>query len=187
MCKGASTTVASLIDASIKGSYEIDVAHSFVDFKLRHLLTDAKGTVAIDSGLIDLTGDFATSSIYARGDVRTIDTKSEQRDEHLKEPDYFDAGAHPYFTFRSNGIRQSEEKGYAYVSTGDLTIKEITRKVDLYFNYAGAMQNSYDSSWAHTFNGTTTIKRTDFSIGKESTMVGNDVTIEFSIETYKKK
>ncbi|MBK8847037.1 MAG: sodium-translocating pyrophosphatase [Bacteroidetes bacterium] len=186
ICKGISAATASLSDATLKGTYEFDVTHSFVDFKLRHLLTDAKGTIAIDSGWIDLTGDLSTSAIYARGDIRTIDTKSEKRDEHLKEADFFNAGAFPYLTFKANGIRNSERQGYTYVANGDLTIKDVTRKVDLFFNYAGAMQNSYDSSWAHTFNGTTAIKRTDFKVGEEGTMVGNDVSIEFSVETYKK-
>ncbi len=191
MCKGnasmPATAMPSLDVATMKGMYIIDQSHSFVDFKLRHLLTDAKGSLAIDTAYFDLTDDLTTSKVFIQLDVKSIDTKNKERNEHLLKDDFFDVAKYPKITFNGNSIRKSEKANYAYVITGDLKMKDVTKPVDLYFNYIGNIENEYAKELAHSFAGMMEIKRTDFKVGTPSTMVGDKVAIDFSVETYMKK
>lgn len=76
MCKGnasmPATAMPSLDVATMKGMYIINQSHSFVDFKLRHLLTDAKGSLAIDTAYFNLTDDLTTSKVFIQLDAQNL-------------------------------------------------------------------------------------------------------------------
>ncbi|MDQ3108658.1 MAG: YceI family protein [Bacteroidota bacterium] len=147
------------------------------------MLTTAHGTLLIDTGSINLTGDLATSTIDVTLNVASINTKIEKRDEDLRSANFFDAAKYPTMTFKSTSIKESTNPKFKYMAAGDLTIKDVTKPVDLYFNYLGSLENPYSKTQVHSFDGEITIpKREDFKIGKSGPMVGDEVKIVINAE-----
>jgi polyisoprenoid-binding protein YceI len=168
---------------AVKGVLAIDKNHTFVDFGVSHMLTTAHGTLLIDTGVVNLTGDLATSSIEVTINVPSINTKIDKRDEHLRSADFFDAAKYPAITFKSTSIKESTNPKFKYVATGNLTVKDVTKPVDLYFNYLGSLENPYSKTAVHSFAGEITItKREDFHIGESNAMVGDEVKIAIDAE-----
>ena len=118
------------------GTYAIDAAHSRAEFKVRHLgistvtgtFSDLGGTVTVGDGL----GSLQTT---ARIDASTVSTENDDRDDHLRSPDFFDVAEHPEITFTSTGVRAGE--GGSFTLLGDLTMRGVTRPVELDAEYVG--------------------------------------------------
>jgi len=108
------------------GTWEIDPAHSSVEFEIRHLgLATVRGRAPVVSGTI--TGG-ETPSIRGTVDVTSITTFDETRDGHLQSPDFFDTARYPELNFESSSV---DVAGDTLVVEGDLTIKDVTRSVTL--------------------------------------------------------
>jgi polyisoprenoid-binding protein YceI len=125
--------VAGLVPA---GQWQVDGAHSGVEFGIKHLLiTTVKGTFDKFEGTIEIAQD---GTAHAKGVIRadSIDTNEPQRDEHLRSPDFFDAAGFPEITFESTEI--GEVEGSAFRVVGDLTIRGTTRPIDLEATFEGA-------------------------------------------------
>lgn len=126
-----------------KESFELDPAHTVVGFSAKHLgVTAVRGRFWRFSGWFtadreDLVG--ATGEVTV--EVSSISTGEEQRDAHLRSPDFFDAETHPMMTFRLTSIRQQSDTGY--VVDGDLTIKQMTKPVQLMATYGGEEQDPF--------------------------------------------
>lgn len=109
--------------------WQIDTAHSAVQFAVRHLMVSTvrgqfgrlTGTVRWDPA------NPATASVQAEVDVATIDTREPKRDAHLKSPDFFDAEKFPKMTFRSTGLSSAGPGRWKLA--GELTIRGVTRPV----------------------------------------------------------
>jgi polyisoprenoid-binding protein YceI len=128
-------TSATLIPA---GSWSIDPSHSSVEFEVRHLgLATVKGRAPVVSGTIE-GGD--QPSIVGTVDVASLTTFDDTRDEHLRSPDFFDAARHPTLSFESNDVRQEDGD---LVTTGDLTIKGVSKPVTLRGNLAGTQTDPW--------------------------------------------
>jgi polyisoprenoid-binding protein YceI len=169
--------------AGVTGQLIIDKNHAFVDFAIGHMLTTAHGTLSIDTGSINLTGDLATSTMDVVVNVASVNTKIDKRDEHLRSADFFDAAKYPAMTFKSTSIKTSTNPKYKYMATGNLTIKDVTKPVDLYFNYIGSLENPYSKTPVHSFTGEIVLpKREDFHLGEANSMVGDEVTIKIDVE-----
>jgi polyisoprenoid-binding protein YceI len=180
---GGGTSATGKDLAGVTGVLAIDKNHAFVDFGIGHMLTTAHGTLSIDTGWINLTGDLATSTMDVTVNVASINTKNEKRDEHLRSADFFDAAKYPAITFKSTSIKASTNPKFKYVASGNLTIKDVTKPADLYFNYIGALENPYSKSPVHSFDGQITIpKREDFHVGESGPMIGDEVTISIAVE-----
>ena len=205
------SSVAPMTYADIKalsGTYIMDTEHGFVEFSVSHFMTTAKGSIALDTAYeskLVMTGDPATSSVDLALNVNTISTLNTDRDEHLKAEDYFDVVKYPVMKFHSTSIKENttanadDKNGfYHYTAVGDLTIKGITKQVEVPFNYLGEyivkdkegkprMNKEGKPLPPHyTFDGEFKITRTDYNIGMESMALGKEVTISFSIDTQKK-
>ena len=111
------------------GTWKIDPSHSRVEFSIRHLgIASIHGSFADFDGVID-GGEEQHISGAIR--VASVDTRDEARDGHLQSPDFFDAERHPEITFTSTRF----EPGRV---VGDLTIRGITREVELAAQVTGA-------------------------------------------------
>lgn len=118
-------------------------------------------------------------------DVASIDTANDKRDEHLRSADFFDAQKHPQITFNSSSVRDVPG---GFVATGDLTIKDITRRIDLPF----AVNGPITDPWGNTRIGVEiepiTIDRREFGLTWSQTLetggllVGNEVDVEIEVE-----
>lgn len=169
------------------GDYKIDPAHSVIGFAVRHLeinwvegrFKDFEGTVHYDDK------DVTKSSVEFTAKVESIDTGVAPRDKHLRTADFFEVEKYPTLTFKSTRV---ERKGKdAYVLHGDLTIKGVTKPVQLSFHLAGAVKDP----WGNTRFGVeaeTKINRRDFGINYGNAFagggldVGNEVRITLQLE-----
>ena len=111
-------------------TWNIDAAHSHVEFAIRHLMiSTVKGRFADVQGAVVLDeSDLTRSTVDVKIGVASIDTRVGQRDDHLRSADFFDAERFPAITFKS---RRVERDGDDLKVTGDLTIRDVTRGVTL--------------------------------------------------------
>lgn len=119
--------------------WQIDPAHSEVKFKVKHLVVSTvtghfrNFTATIESE----KDDFSDAKIWFEADVNSLSTNNDQRDAHLKSPDFFDAANHRKITFQSNDVTRVSEDEYEV--TGDLTIRGRTRPITLDVTYNGTV------------------------------------------------
>ncbi|GAA3733774.1 polyisoprenoid-binding protein YceI [Spinactinospora alkalitolerans] len=169
----------------LPGTWQIDAAHSEVGFSVRHMMVSrVRGRFEKFDATLTVPEDPAQSSVRATIDASSINTNQEQRDEHVRSADFFDAADHPEFTFVSTGIRQDGED---LVVTGDLTIKGNTRPVELAMEFNGATVDPYGMQRAG-FHAETEISRKAFGVDIETPMesggvvVGDKIKIEIDAE-----
>jgi polyisoprenoid-binding protein YceI len=111
------------------GKWTIDPSHSRVEFSIRHMgIASIRGSFADFAGVVD-GGDPPRISGAIR--VASVDTRDEARDGHLQSPDFFDAERHPEITFASTRFEPGKV-------VGDLTIRGVTREVELDAHVTGA-------------------------------------------------
>jgi polyisoprenoid-binding protein YceI len=124
-------------------TYKIDVDHSDVMFKVKHLMiSTATGIFKKFDATVETEGDeFANAKVYFEADVNSIDTKNEQRDAHLKSDDFFNAEQFPKLIFKSTSIEKNGEGEYSL--KGDLTIRDITKPITLEVDYNGSTKDPW--------------------------------------------
>jgi polyisoprenoid-binding protein YceI len=123
------STIETLNTAIPAGTWKIDPIHSRVEFSIRHMgIATIRGSFADFDGVID-GGDEPQISGAIR--VASVDTRDEARDGHLQSPDFFDAERHPEITFASTRFEPGK-------LVGDLTIRGVTREVELVAQVTGA-------------------------------------------------
>lgn len=169
----------------------LDPNHSEVSFKVKHLMvTNVSGSFNTFSVTAETTGDdFSNATVDFSADATSISTNSEQRDEHLKSADFFDAINFPQITFKATGF---EKKGSneEFELTGDLTIKGIIKSVKLNVEYGGVVKDPWGNTKAG-FNVTGKINRKDFGLNWNTmletggVMVSEDVRINSEIQLIK--
>jgi len=187
------TTVLSVLLAASSvlaaDIYVFDKAHSTLGFQVRHLFSEVPGKFTDFSGQIQFDEtDPEQSSVEVTINAASINTSNDQRDEHLKSPDFFDVKKFPEITFKSKSVKKTSANTADV--TGDFTMHGVTKEVLLDVKLLGkgpGMQGTIVSGW----KGTTTLKRSDFGLiwnkvieGTE--VVGNDVQIDLHIEADKK-
>ena len=137
-----------------------------------------------------MTGDLKTSSIEIVLDAKSINTGNKKRDGHLMDSDYLASDSIPTMTFKSTSIDTSSHPTFKYIAKGNLTIKGITKQVEMPFNYLGEAKRKDKEGnpkpSIFTFEGETVVSREDFGIATGSMSLGQEVTVRFSIEAGKK-
>ena len=179
----ASTTVQ--IPGYVAGTWDIDAAHSTVGFSVRHMMVSkVRGYFRTFSGVLVTAEDPTASTVEATIDMDSIDTRQEQRDAHIRSADFFDVGNHTVMTFRSTSVRTD---GADWTVVGDLTIKGITKPVELELELNGFGPDAYGGFRAG-FSAKTEISRKEFGVDIDMPMdgggvvVGDKVTVELEIE-----
>jgi polyisoprenoid-binding protein YceI len=121
----------------------IDPMHSEVQFKVKHLvISTVTGSFKNFSGEASSTGeDFDGADISFAMDVNSIDTNQAQRDAHLRSADFFDAEAYPEIRFKSVSFKKIKDEQYRVL--GELTMKGVTKPVELEAEYGGTAKDSY--------------------------------------------
>lgn len=144
------------------GTYAIDPSHTEVSFVARHaMVTKVRGYFRDVEGQVVVADDFAASTASATMKVASVDTGNEDRDAHLKSADFFDADTTPEITFVSTGIK--DVQGDDFVLVGDLTIKGITKPVELKAEYEGTAQDPFGNTRIG-FSATTEVEREDWGL-----------------------
>ena len=174
--------------SELSGLYNVDGAHSSLGFSIEHLIADTKGSITIDSGYVNL--DAATGpKIFMQLDMTTINTQNSMRDSHLRDKEeFFNVNKFKTATFEATEISKNAELGeFAYVAKGKLTIKGISKEIDMLFNYVGSKPTSwFDAAGKEIalsvagFEGKLNVPCKDFAIG-----MGGTAKVEFTIEAAK--
>lgn len=123
--------------ASATSVWKLDPSHSNIEFSARHLMfTTVKGRLVDVDGTVTVNGTTPdTAEVDVTIKAASIDTHTEQRDQHLRSADFLDVENHPELTFRSTNISGAKEH---FALTGDLTIRGTTKPVTLDVTYEGA-------------------------------------------------
>src|SRR5690348_16534554 len=105
------TIIAALLitsAATFAQTWTVDKAHSRLGFSITHLsVAELGGTFnSIDAKLTSAKPDFTDATVELTADVNSINTDNEQRDGHLKTPDFFDAAKFPTLTFKSTSFQK---------------------------------------------------------------------------------
>lgn len=145
----------------VAGSWEIDPAHSVVSFAVRHLMSRVRGRFSEVSGQIVTSPDPSGSTVAAVIAVSSVSTGHQMRDDHLRSADFFDAGRHPSMTFASRALRPGAA---SWVLSGELTIRDVTRPVDLEVEFLGADPTGLQGEPRIGFSARGEISRSDFGI-----------------------
>jgi polyisoprenoid-binding protein YceI len=152
------------------------------------MVSNVKGRFAGLTGtIIEDNEDFSRSSVQAEIDVDTVDTRNEQRDGHLKSPDFLHLEQHPKIAFKSTGIQGSGEQ---FKVAGDLTISGTTRPVTLNVTRNGTSTNPWGQVVVG-YSAETTISRKDWGLTYNQAletggfMVGDNLKIQLEIEAAK--
>jgi polyisoprenoid-binding protein YceI len=181
------TTPTSTIPGLVAGTYAIDTAHSEIGFTVRHLMTKVRGTFQEYAGEIVVKDSLEESTAAVTVELGSVHTRSEQRDGHLRSGDFFDAENSPKMTFVSTGLKP---EGDDYVLAGELTIKDVTKPIELAVEFLGVDQNAYGQTIIG-FEASAQISRKewgiDFNVPLEGgkLLIGDKVDITLAIEAVK--
>jgi len=141
-----------------------DPAHSQVMFSVSHLvIAEVTGKFKeFDVTLLQTSPtDFTGSTLSATIKTASVDTENEQRDNHLRSDDFFNAEKFPVITFKSRSVDKAGSDTYKI--SGDLTIRDITRPVVLEAKYAGQVKDPW-GNLKLGFKATTSVNRFDFGL-----------------------
>jgi polyisoprenoid-binding protein YceI len=175
------------------GTYNFDKNHSVIAFKVKH-----NGLIEIPGFFRDFTGtvtydakDPSKSSVNFTAKVASIDTGVANRDNHLRNADFFEVEKYPELTFKSTKV---EKQGNGWAVTGDLTMKGVTKSVTIPFNLTGFLPGGQRSGPRMGITGSTTVNRRDFGInwgnnipGTQIPVVADNVDIILQIEAVQPK
>jgi polyisoprenoid-binding protein YceI len=165
-------------------TYTIDGAHTSTNFTVKHMgisvvhgrFTDVSGTILFDAATPE------KSSVTAVIKSATVSTDNPTRDKHLNSPDFLDTAQFPEIRFQSTSIRNA---GGKYIATGNLTIRDVTKVVEIPFTLAQGKGPKGEARVG--VEGTLTINRYDYHVNYDPTglAVAKDVNIELSAEAVK--
>jgi len=167
--------------------WQVDAAHSHITFTVKHMMISkvrgsfSKFDAEIDADPENLTG----ASISFNIEVPSIDTDNEDRDNHLRSADFFDAEQYPEIRFKSTEIRQTADGEYDV--KGDLTIKGTTKQVVFEAEYGGRATNPWGQEVV-AFEAEGKINRKDFgltwnqALETGGVLVGEDVKLKIELE-----
>jgi polyisoprenoid-binding protein YceI len=181
----SATTIAP--DRIPAGIYNVDPAHSNVSFEVRHMgIATVRGSFRGFEGRIDASDD--TVVLQGTVAVDSIDTGDENRDGHLKAPDFFDVAQHPQITFRSTGGEAAD--GGRVVLGGEISIKGISKPIEL----TGTIAENGQDPWGNERIGLElegNIDRREFDLKWNQTLpngnllVANEVKLLVSVSAVK--
>jgi len=168
------------------GRYTFDPAHTYVGFSVRHLMmAHIKGRFTSLSGAVVIADDPLESSVNVSMDTASVDTRDEQRDGHLRSPDFFHVEAYPVMTFTSTNLRASGTDFFEI--DGVLTIKDVSLPVTLFAKLEGIGLDPWGNERVG-FSAHTEIRRDDWGLTWNQPLetggvfVGKTVQIEIEAE-----
>lgn len=171
-------------------TWKLDPSHSLVEFSTKHMMiTRVKGRFGALDGVIHFDEkNPAQSGVEVTIDAASIDTRTEQRDEHLRSGDFLDVETFPTITFKSTALEGGKmEPGADFKLVGDLTIKDETRKVTLDATFEGEGQDPWGGQRV-SFSATGKLDRRDFGLTWNETLetggllVGHEIKLSLEVQ-----
>ena len=182
-------TAVQTAPAGAKTIWKLDPAHTLVEFSAKHLMiATVKGRIAGVEGAIYINENEPTNStVEATLDTKTLDTRIEQRDQHLRSGDFLDVEKYPVITFKSTDIQGDEQN---FKLTGDLTIRDITRPITLDVTFEGRTKDPWGGERVG-FSASGKFDRRDYGLTWNVVLesggltVSNDIKIQLEVEAIK--
>lgn len=172
------------------GTYVLDKGHTTVEFVGRHLMiTKVRGRFTDFEGQVVIADSPEDSSVDVTIDAGSVNSGDDNRDGHLRSPDFLDVETHPTITFRSTRVELGAD-GTAKVH-GDLTVKSVTRPVTLDVEFDGASPDPWGGQRIG-FTASTEINREDWgltwnvALETGGVLVSKKIRLEFNVEAVKK-
>ena len=170
-------------------TWKIDPSHSHVEFAVKHLMiSSVKGLFSdVEGEIVIVDGNPAASSVNAVIKTASIDTRTGQRDDHLRSPDFLDAAKYPEITFKSTTISGGNSE---FKLTGNLTISGVTKEIALDATNEGSGKDPWGGERIG-FSAKTKIDRRDFgltynqAIEAGGVVIGHEVKISIEVEAIK--
>ncbi|WP_103664775.1 YceI family protein [Gracilimonas amylolytica] len=170
-----------------KALWKIDPTHSEVQFKVKHLvISTVTGSFDSFEGTIETDGDdFKNAKATFSADIDSISTNNEDRDKHLKSDDFFNAEEYPQLKFES--VNFEKFKDGEYKVTGDLTIRDVTKKVLLDVVHGGTVVDPYGQTKAG-FEISGSINRKEFGLTWSAVteagnvVVGDQIKLQLNVQ-----
>lgn len=183
---------AKTVTVAAPGKWNVDPAHSFVKFSVEHMvISEVEGNFKTFNGSVDApAADFNNAKINFTVDVNSINTDNEGRDKHLKSDDFFNAEKYPQMTFVSTSFKKI--KGNIYSAEGNLTIRDVTRKVKFAVIYGGVVKDPWGNIKAG-FKAAGSINRKEYGLKWSAVteaggaVVGDDIKIQINVELAQQK
>jgi len=167
------------------GLWRIDPSHAEVAFVGRHFgLTKIRGRFVGVSGTVAVGDDPASSSVEVTIDMATVSSGDVARDDHLRSADFFGVGEYPTATFRSTRV---DVIGATATIRGDLTIKGISKEIELEVDYLGHASDPWGNDRA-VFSARGRINREDWGLTWNmlleagGLLVSKEITLEIEVE-----
>jgi polyisoprenoid-binding protein YceI len=174
-----SSPASTAIPGYVAGTWDIDPVHSDISFTVRHMMVSkVRGHFDTFSGEIVTGPELTDSSVTATIDATSINTGTEARDNHIRSADFFEVETHPTWTFTSTHLRL---EGDSHTLAGELTIKGVTRPVELALEVNGFGPDAYGGTRTG-FTATTTIDRNDFGVDIKMPMDGGGVVVSDKVQ-----
>lgn len=179
-------TASGAATASQAGTWQIDPAHSGVEFVVTHLMiSKVRGRFGDVAGTVVTDGTVEGSKIDVEIAAASISTHDDKRDAHLRSADFFDVEKYPKIRFVSTAIKSRGDTEFRI--TGDVTIRDVTRPVQMDVTREGTGRDPWGNDRAG-FSGTLRIDRRDFgltwnqALEAGGVMVSNEVRLTVDVE-----
>ena len=185
----ASTLCVALLASGVSGAeVKLDGSHTKVEFTVSHMVVS---TVTGRFKSLEGKADFdaksgAVSNVRVVVKVDSVDTANEKRDGHLKSADFFDAAGSPEIVFVSTKTVHVR-KGKTAILPGTITIRGVTKPLNLKFTYAGSVKSPFGPI-VHAFRAEGSVDRQAFGVKWNKPMeaggllVGNEVRLSITGE-----
>jgi len=161
------------------GTWNLDASHSEVGFSVRHAgISKVRGSFTEFDATLNIAETIAESSVEATIQIASVNTKDANRDGHLKSADFFDAEQFPTMTFKSTGIKGDADD---LVVIGDLTIRGVTKEVELAAELGGQAVDAFGATRAGFF-ASTTISRKEFGITWNAALEAGGVLVSDKVK-----
>lgn len=168
------------------GTWTIDSSHSAIEAVARHLMVSkVRGRFTEFTGTIEIPEDITDASVEVVIEAASIDTGTDDRDQHLRSPDFLDVENHPHLTFRSDRVVHVD--GNKWEVPGQLTIRGTTNPVTLDVTYHGVTQDPWGNEVA-VFAATTELDREAWgmtwnqALETGGVLVGKKLKVELDIQ-----
>lgn len=168
-------------------NWNIDQAHTEIGFKVKHLMVSTvRGKFSAFEGTVEASDEtFTDAKIAFSIDAASITTGNNDRDAHLKSPDFFKTDEFPKITFVSTSFVKKE--GNLFIVTGDLSMRGVTKQISFNAAFNGVVTDAYGKRVA-SFDITGTINRLDFGVAWNAALeaggvvVSPDVQLDMTVE-----
>ena len=162
--------------------WKLDPSHTTVEFSARHLMiTTVKGRIADVEGTVTVNGSTPeTAVVEATLKAASIDTRTEQRDQHLRSADFLDVENFPDMTFASTAIGGTKEQ---FRMTGDLTIRGTTKAITLDVTNEGSGKDPWGGE-RMGFSAAGKIDRRDFGLTYNQVLEAGGVLVSNEIKIH---